>query len=186
MLRILLEFFAVHKKIAVPGVGTFSVRYNAPEDNFGNKTITPAKANIIFTEDEEDSVVAGFEKFAGTHYNKSREELDRFYKNFTDKLNDEKRLNLDGIGVLEKEDNTVKFRQTFNELAFFPVVNAEKVIRENAEHTITVGENERTSTQMREALSKQESKKYWWVYVLIVLLIGAAGYFFYRFYFLKG
>lgn len=185
MLKILLEFFALDKKVAVPGVGTIAVRYDASEDSFGSKTIRPAKADIIFTENEEENAIAGFETFARTRYSKSREEVDQFYKNFTNKLNNEKRLNLDGIGVLEKEDNVIRFRQTFDTADFLPVLNAGKVIRDNAEHTITVGENERTSTQMREALSRQESKKYWWVYVLIVLLVAAAGYFFYQFYFLK-
>lgn len=186
MLEILLEFFAVHKKLSVPGVGTLRVGYEASDDQFGTKTIRPAKANIVFSPGEEESTIAGFEAFAKTQYHKSREELDRFYRRFAARLDQEHRLTIDGFGVLEKEDDRIKFRQTYHGFDFFPVLQVEKVIRENAEHTMTVGENERTSAQMREVLSQQESKKYWWVYVLIVLLIGAAGYYFYKFYFLKG
>lgn len=185
MLRILLEFFAVYKKVSVPGVGTLSVQYSTPEDHFGSRTITPSRARVIFHENQDDDVIARFEKFAVSRYDKSLEELNGFYKNFIRQLNQEERLNLGGIGILEKEDGRIIFKQIFNTNDFFGVLSAEKVVREHAEHTITVGENERTSTQMREALAKQESKKYWWVYVLIVLLIAAAGYLFYKYYFLK-
>jgi hypothetical protein len=57
-------------------------------------------------------------------------------------------------------------------------VTAEKVIREKSEHSVRVGEDERTSAEMREFFNQPEEKKnYWWaaaltVGILLTIFIG--------------
>lgn len=158
MFKILLEFFSVNKKISVPEVGTLSIENTAAEDNFGNKTIIPAKPVINFYAKEDSIATTLFEKFAQNNYNKSIEELTKFYKAIAYTLQKEKQLNIDGLGILTKEEDKISFRQSFSAEQYFPSISVEKVIRQDAEHTLTVGEHQKTSSQMREVLAKNESK----------------------------
>lgn len=185
MLNILLEFFAINKKIAIPGIGTLSVQTLPAEDNFGKRIITASKENIVFTKEIGTQLLNDFEFYVQNHFQKTGQDVQQYFHQLTNTLQNENRLNLDGLGIFEKKDKIISFHAIYTSENFFPPVSAEKVIRHDAEHTIRVGEDEKTNTQMREALSKQDSKKYWWIYVLIVLLIGGAAYYFYTLYFQK-
>jgi hypothetical protein len=51
-------------------------------------------------------------------------------------------------------------------------VIAEKLLRQKAENMVRVGEDQRTSVEMKEMLNQKEEKKnYWWAYALIVGLL---------------
>jgi hypothetical protein len=54
---------------------------------------------------------------------------------------------------------------------------AEKVIRTGNTHTVLVGETEKSSTEMEQALQpkKQKIKKYWPIVVLTLLIFGVAS-----------
>ncbi|HEY0298901.1 MAG TPA: hypothetical protein VGB84_06745 [Arachidicoccus sp.] len=186
MNRLLLQFFAINKRASLPGVGTFVRHAEKSEDNFGNKTIAPQSDKIIFLEETDNDTKEKFELFVSCQSQKSEQQFLNYYQLLVHQLKIEGRLNIDGLGILLKENEKIHFQQTFSTDQFFPIVAAQKVIRSDAEHIVRVGEEQKTSTQMREALLTNDSKNYWWVYVLIVLLIAGAGYLLYRFYFQKG
>ncbi|MBK6827625.1 MAG: hypothetical protein IPG86_12485 [Chitinophagaceae bacterium] len=54
-----------------------------------------------------------------------------------------------------------------------PPVPAIRVLREKAEHTVRVGEDERTAAEMELFLSKTDEKKsYWWAWALGLGLVA--------------
>ncbi|HEY0434634.1 MAG TPA: hypothetical protein VGC95_12225, partial [Chitinophagaceae bacterium] len=56
----------------------------------------------------------------------------------------------------------------------YPTVTARKVIRENVEHTMLVGERETTSTLMKELLAPSliTRRSHWWIWPLAIFLAG--------------
>ena len=58
-------------------------------------------------------------------------------------------------------------------IAIAKPVAAHKVIRSKAEHTVRVGEDERSAAEMTALLNQTEEKKsYWWIYAAAIALIA--------------
>ena len=83
-------------------------------------------------------------------------------------------VNWNGIGILSKGlAGEIKFVPINEELVLEQPVPAVKMIRDNAEHTMRVGEQERTSSEMMEILMRPEKRtSYWWTYGLAVGLLA--------------
>ena len=84
-----------------------------------------------------------------------------------------------GIGTLKKDPGQeINLDPSLKEFTYEAPVIARKVIRENAEHTIRVGEEEKTSVEMLEYFHHEEPKKnFWWAWalaigILITIFIG--------------
>jgi hypothetical protein len=77
-----------------------------------------------------------------------------------------------GVGILNKGfGGEIKFSPATGILQDSPVT-AEKIIRERAEHTVRVGEDEKTSAEMIEILShKSEKRSALWTAALILGLL---------------
>jgi hypothetical protein len=80
-----------------------------------------------------------------------------------------------GIGCLNKGlGGEIRFLPSGKIITEKPVT-AEKVIRQKAEHTVRVGEDEKTSAEMHDMLSNTAPEKsYWWIAPLIIALLAAA------------
>jgi len=68
---------------------------------------------------------------------------------------------LPGLGTLTKQfSNTWSFSPQVNIESYYPVLSAERVVRaQPGEHTLLVGEEEKTYTQMEESLAINENIK---------------------------
>jgi hypothetical protein len=63
---------------------------------------------------------------------------------------------------------------------YFQPVASERVLRENTEHHLLVGDRNRTNTQMKEMLADEpaassKAKDYWWVFAILLGIIGIAS-----------
>ena len=166
-----------HKELPVPGIGTFLLERKPAEGDFPNKQIKAPSYSIAL---QAASHVPGkdfFNWLASSLGITDREAIFRFNDFAFDmrrQISDGNVINWNGIGTLNRGlADDVKFTPSISEMVFEKPVAAEKVIRERAEHMIRVGEDDKTSAEMKEMLShKEEKKSYWWAYALAVGLLA--------------
>ena len=81
-------------------------------------------------------------------------------------------MHWEGVGTLRKWQNgEIMFEAEPQQKGLESPVTAKKVIREKAQHLLTVGTQERTSEEMMEMLFPEEEKKsYWWVAPLAIVI----------------
>lgn len=167
MNKLLFRFFVISKKLSLPNIGAFMFQADEANDDFVNKTITPKLGKIVFTQENDKAAEESFRTFAQTEYQISSEEIDEYFQELAEKLKNNNRLTLDGLGILTQRDNLFEFEPSFSTAPFFPPIVTKRVIHRS---------DKKESEQPR-------TKNYWWVYVLIILIIAGAGYAFYYYYF---
>ena len=88
----------------------------------------------------------------------------------------------DGVGILKTDvTGEVVFEPHQSIVSYLQPVPAERVIRSNAEHTMLVGDRERTNTEMTDYLKEETvyvEKESWWIYALIIAAIALIVIFF--------
>ena len=160
----------------LPGLGTLSVLNSVAEADFTNKSITPPKSFIQFTNTETDttglvnylSAITGGTKYEVT------EALDHFCDNLKNKIIDQENIKLESIGNFFVDGSgKINFKTAELPAAFLQPVFAERVIHPDAEHHILVGDKETTNTVMTELLApKTVTKDRWWIWAIILGAIG--------------
>jgi hypothetical protein len=204
MYESLYRFLIKYKKIDLPGIGTIALQTQPAQSEFVSRSfLAPAylftleKARLTASADTNEKNPVGqgketqsklFSWIAANNNINEREAVGQFNDFVFDlkkELESGKKITWSGVGIFQKEmSGEIKFEGKKKELQFLEEVVAKKVIRENAEHTMLVGEVEKTSTQMTEMLSGdmviKEKRSYWWVWplaVIIVILIFLGWYF---------
>ncbi len=183
MFQLFYKYLILNKKAIVPGLGVFSIERRPAKLDFANKVFIGPDLQINFKAQplvEDSSLYA----FISTEQKINVTEASVRYNDFANKLKNnlaEKRsVELPGIGVLtQNAEGKIFFRATNQLKNYFPPVVAERVIRENTEHHILVGDNTRTNTQMKEVFvddvqERSHTKDYWWVFAIALGIIGIA------------
>ena len=173
----LYQYLIQHKELPVPGIGTFLLERKPAEIDFPNKKINPPSYAVAMQPGGHLPGKNFFSWLAQSLGITDREAIFRFNDFAFDmkkQISDGSVINWNGVGTLNKGlAGDVKFRPSTTALIFEKSITAEKVIRERAEHTVRVGEDERTSVEMTEMLNQKEEKKsYWWAYALAVALLA--------------
>ena len=91
-----------------------------------------------------------------------------------------KPLDWKGLGILKRSGSGIVFNAEEIKLESLGNIDAQKVLRENAEHTVLVGETERSSTEMAATMqlepAVQKSYLNLWGWILLGLSILFIGY----------
>ena len=170
------QYLLVHKQLSLPGIGTFLIERKPAEADFANKTIHAPIYSVIL-QNETGSLPKKFFILLAAVLNISERDA---IVGFNDFAFDLKRqivsgatIKWIGVGTLANGlAGAVKFSPDPDIIIEQPVV-AEKIIRENYKHTVRVGEDERTSTEMVEMLSQPKKKQsLWWAYALVLALLS--------------
>ena len=168
----LYQYLLLHKQLPVPGIGTFLLERQPAKVDFPNKqVIAPAYSFTL-------QPVAGnpshqfFNWLAGMLGVVTNDAVIRFNDfafGMKKQVDAGDTIDWKGVGVINKGlGGEIKFNPALSFVAEKPVP-AIKVLREKAEHTVRVGEEEKTSVEMEAMLSHTEEKKsYWWAYALLV------------------
>ncbi|HEV8284915.1 MAG TPA: hypothetical protein VGQ09_11435 [Chitinophagaceae bacterium] len=188
MYEILYRFLITHKQISLPEIGTIALQMQSAESEFVNHSFLPPKYYFKLEEIKETPSQKLFPWLAA-NLNISEDEAVTQFNDFVSglktKLEQGEEIIWNGVGVLQKGlTGGTKLESVKKELPWLEKVTAKKVIRENAEHTMLVGDAERTSIQMTEILSNpiaiEQKRKHWWVWpvaVIFVILIFLGWYF---------
>jgi len=195
MYELLYKFLVKYKTIQLPGIGTLLLRVQPARSQFVEQSFLPPKFYFVFEQDvalevsdtsDEATLIQKkitpsrklFSWIAGNYAVTDKEAVIRFNDfvfELKKELDEGKTIAWSGIGTLQKgAGGEIKFAADKKGLSWLHHTVARKVIRENAEHTMLVGEAEKTSVQMSEILlnprSGKDKRDYWWVWPLAVII----------------
>lgn len=159
----LYQYLILHRKISLPGIGTITLQRYPSLYNVVEKAFAPPTYAYVFN---NDAGLPPRKMLDWVAHVKKVPEWDAvalvndFAGEIKDSLDKGKEVNWDPIGVFRKNSGGAIVLESF---AVVPEgeepVYAEKVIRQKAQHTMLVGERERTSSEMEVMLGTPSRKK---------------------------
>ena len=182
----LYQYFIQHKKLAVPGVGTFLLERKPAVSDFVNKQINPPFYSVTLQASVDTPSINFFKWLAEALRITNHDAIIRFNDFAFDlkkQIYDGDTIHWNAVGTISKGlAGELKFAPAIESAIEKPVA-AEKVIREKAEHMVRVGEDQKTSAEMTEMLNQPEAKKSrWWIIALLASLLAILfiGWYFYE------
>jgi hypothetical protein len=172
----LYQYLLQYKQLPVPGIGTFLLERRPAQVDFPNKQIFPPVFSIAM-QPTGNLPSKNFFTWLGQMLGISdRDAIIRFNDFAFDmkkQVDSGDSIDWKGVGIIRKGlAGEIKFVAADALLQEEPVPAA-KVLREKAEHTVRVGEDEKTSVQMEEMLAQPEEKRsYWWALPLALGLLA--------------
>lgn len=179
MQDLISSFIIQSKECRLRDVGKFKVVSTAAKADIANKQMIPPATEIVFTSREE-KISDGLVKYISDKKKISTAEaLDELKKWCADakyKLKKGEEIKLEPLGVLKKGASGNEFiHNTNTHIHFFEPVVAERVIHENTEHAMLVGDRETTSFAMNQYYHDEETKtkrNAWKIFAVVFLIIG--------------
>ncbi|HEY6978601.1 MAG TPA: hypothetical protein VH396_20025 [Chitinophagaceae bacterium] len=169
------KYFSLNRNVALAGIGSFNAEIQSAKLDFINKTLQAPVTVIRYN--ENGCVDKEFYKFLSKETGLNESDVVTNFDHFTNELKEQLETNcileLKGIGTLTKDSSCYSFVASSTVQSFFPEVVAERVIRQNAEHIVKVGEYHKTSTQMHRELQHRRVKKDNWL--ISALILGVIG-----------
>ncbi len=172
----LYRYLISHKNLPVPGIGIFLIKRYPANDDFPGKKIDPPSYSFILDPADKTPPTNFFKWLAHSLAISDHDAVlsfNDFAFNLKNQLSNGDVVNWNNVGTLSKElSGGIRFLP-HEKITLEKPVLAEKVIRQKAEHMVRVGEDERTSGEMSELLSKEEEKKsIWWAAALVLAIIS--------------
>jgi nucleoid DNA-binding protein len=174
MVELIARYLSFQKQVSIKDVGTFSVEELPARLDFPNRLLHAPEHILHFnTKWSEDEL---FEQWAqkqlGLSQKEIKEQLQNLSAEFQRTLSEKSELTWNGIGQFSISDQQQIVFTSALETVKLPPVTAEKVIRKNAQHSLRVGEQEKTNVEMEELLQKQSRKtlNLWWLLALALFL----------------
>ena len=156
-------------KLHIPHIGLFRIEHHSAVLHFADRSLDAPYYKISFEPLDSNHNVS----------NEFVEEDNAFRQRITDFGENLKKSIIDapflwsGVGTLEIQNEQVVF-QPVNTLLLSPVP-ANKVLRENRQHAILVGDQEQSSADISFIGEGMEKKKTWlwigWIILLIAMLV---------------
>lgn len=170
MVELIARYLSFQQQVSIKDVGTFSVEELPARLDFPNKLLHAPEHILHFnTKWSKDEL---FEQWAQKQLGLSQQEIKAQLQNlsadFHRTLSGKNELTWEGIGRFSKNDQQLILFSNGFEAVERPPVTAEKVIRKNAQHSLRVGEQEKTNVEMEELLQVQSRKTFnlWWLFAL--------------------
>lgn len=176
MYAALYQYFIYNKELHIPGIGQFQLSRTSAQADFPAKLIYAPSYDINFSKGNgaaSPSLYSWLSHSLGLSEREAVIKFNDFAFDLKQRLARGEQVTWKGVGVLQSGlGGELKFEPAIKGKSFGPPVKAEKVIRENAQHIVRVGEDEKTSVEMLELLNQQPaSKNYWWAWAIAVALL---------------
>jgi nucleoid DNA-binding protein len=178
MYQYIHKYFALHKTVSLPGIGSFTVETQNAKLDFIEKTLRAPVYNIRYNKYDkaDENFYLFLSKETGVDETDAYGNFNNFLQQLKDELERERVVILEGIGTLTKNALGYSFVASETVQKYFPDLHAERIIREDAQHTVMVGERERTSAEMHKHFQNRDVKEEkWMVSALILGVIGVAA-----------
>jgi hypothetical protein len=179
VLSLLTKYLLQYRKLCIPHIGTFEMLQNAPEFNVVDKLILPPSFQLHLLAD--DFVPEHQVHYLATSIRRDsksvREELDMLGKKIKSKVQKQP-FSLNGFGTISSVSDSVSFSAEPVAVYGFEPVSAIRMIRENVEHSVLVGDQQMTSRQVTDTLSQSGKKRSnavligWILFILALLAIA--------------
>jgi hypothetical protein len=172
VLPLLTKYLLQHKRVSIPFIGTFELVRQPPHVSIGDKRISaPFFVTRHFKKDEvPEHQVLSFS--SGEERERSKQELYSFGEQLQ-KAVKKNPLQWKGIGTLKYAASEVVFEPEEIRVEGLQALPAEKVLRENVQHSIRVGDQQMTSQQVTDALHHTDQERDWSMLAGWILLILA-------------
>jgi hypothetical protein len=173
----LYEFLLLNKKLSLPGIGTISLCQNSAQHDIPGKQFTAPSFYFILESRNDKPSKKLFDwlssSFGFTEWDAIKSVND-FSFALKKKLSENGEVNWENVGMIRRDKNgDLKLDQQSILLQSEQPVIAEKVIRAKAEHTVLVGEREKTSVEMEEYFSERPARKnYTWLIAIILTVLS--------------
>lgn len=188
MWQVLNAYLFQHRSISIPGLGTIYLETTPANVDVAERTMQPPVYQFRFDK-YFDAPDKEFFAFVATQRNILDYEAIKWYNEFSFELRNriraEEQVFWDGVGMLKKDGNGgVLFESAPAPLLFLQPVPAMRVVRQDAQHSMVVGDRERTSGEMNEWLQDHAHRRRrlsWWLIALVLAVLGLAflGWYFY-------
>ena len=189
MFQVLNAYLFQHRSISIPGLGTIYLETFSADVDVADRTLLPPVYKFRFDK-YFDAPDRDFFSFIAVKRNILDYEAIKWYNEFSfelrNRIRTEAEVNWDGVGILKKDDTgNILFESVDGKDLFLAPTPAMRVNRQNAQHTILVGDQEKTNFEMNEWLHDEEAgratKKSWWIpaLVLAIIILALLGWHFY-------
>jgi hypothetical protein len=173
----LQQYLLLYKQLNVPGIGTFHMERMPASFDVASKLINPPSYSITLHHSNATPSQKIFGWLSEALLVPEQDAISRF-NDFAFEIRNRimagEKLEWDGIGTLTKGmAGEIRFEPAVKGVTTGPPLPANRVIRENAEHTVRVGEDQKTSTEMLERLAVGDKhRSYWWAAALVLGLLA--------------
>jgi hypothetical protein len=178
MYRILNRYLFQHKSLPVPGIGTLYLEKTVASIDATTRSAVPPSYYFRF-ERYFDAPDKEFFSYLSQQENIADYESLRMYTEFAyslrDRLNHQNKAEWENVGVLRKDpEGNVVFESALPQPFFLQPVPASKIVRADAQHTLLVGDRERTSGEMSSWFSEEPvtGNRLWWLAALVTGIIS--------------
>lgn len=185
MIEVLNGYLIQHKSISIPGLGTIYLERMPAMNDFTNRQVHPPSYRFRFDK-YFDAPDKDFFHFLAANKNIPEYEAIKQYNEFAydlrNRIRHEDSFEWPGVGVLSKDNGEIHF-ESIAPASYLQPVPAVRVIRQDAQHAILVGDKETTTQDMTELLSEGTfvERESWWIYALILFAIAVVILFFHFF-----
>lgn len=190
MIEILNKYLVQHRSVNIPGLGTIFIETVPARSDIANKQMLPPY--FVYRFDKFfDTPDRSFFSYLAASRNIPDFEAIRLYNQFASDIRSaiksENRAVWPDVGAfIQNEAGDIEFQPLGSHENFYHIVPAERILRNNTEHAILVGDQEKTKTQMTELLQVEKptliTAKRTWLVISIVLLTIALVYLAIHFY----
>lgn len=181
MFSILHHYLIEHPFLHLPGIGTMSFADVPAQLNIADKQLMPPQRSLrldVADDRKNGQRLMGFIcKEMGVSEEEAHDRFRQFCEELRSGLASGKSMVWDDLGAFHKDENgVVRFEQSSDLDRYLLPVTAERIIRQDAVHSMTVGDTETTNTAMQEYYEEKapEAKDRWWIAAVIILLISGA------------
>ncbi|MBC6489988.1 hypothetical protein BC349_03340 [Flavihumibacter stibioxidans] len=186
-MEILNSYLYQQKSISIPGLGTLHMERMPARTDFVNRRLLPPGFNFRFDK-YFDAPGKDFFGYIAAKKQIPDFEAIKWYNEFAfdlrTKIRNKEKAEWPELGYFQADENgEIFFEAKYENFPVLPAVDAVRILRENAEHHLLVGDVERTNTEMPEILTGVfVEKASWWIYVIIIaaLALSICFYHFYR------
>jgi hypothetical protein len=188
MFEVLNAYLFQHRSISIPGLGTIYLETQPAAVDVADRTMLPPVYHFRFDK-YFDAPDKEFFAFIAVQRNILDYEAIKWYNEFSfelrNRIRNEDEVTWDGVGILKKDGaGNILFEPAASSFVFMQPTPAMRVNRLNAQHTLLVGDRERTSDEMNEWLHDDVQRRRriaWWVIALVLAVAGLAflGWYFY-------
>ena len=170
-----------HRSISIPGLGTIYLETLPANADVADRTILPPAYRFRFDK-YFDAPDKEFFSYIAAQRNMLDFEAIKWYNEFSfelrNRIRNEDQVMWDGVGVLRKDGSgNVLFESMRENTVFMVPTPAMRVNRQDAQHVLLVGDQERTNFEMNEWLHEENTRRKkmsWWIIALILGVVALA------------
>jgi hypothetical protein len=139
VLPILIKYLFQNGRVCIPHIGTIEIVQEVPQLDVADKLLIPPFFKTVFS--ENDHIPEHQLRFISLANHTPKKELLSFGEKLRDRVHEEP-VNLNGIGILSYNANSIVFEPEEIYLSSLQPVPAQKVTRENVQHNVLIGDRE--------------------------------------------